>query len=86
MRNAEFDRETVLRAAMGAFMVNGYAKNSMQDLTKATGLHPGSIYCAFNNKKGLLLATIGQYQQDKNLQFQQFFDNTKPALGNLHDY
>ncbi|MFT6925100.1 MAG: TetR/AcrR family transcriptional repressor of nem operon [Psychromonas sp.] len=86
MRNAEFDRETVLRAAMSAFMVNGYAKTSMQDLTKATGLHPGSIYCAFENKKGVLLAAIDQYQQDRNLQFQQFFDNAKPALDNLRDY
>lgn len=86
MRIAEFDRETVLRAAMSTFMVNGYAKTSMQDLTKATGLHPGSIYCAFANKKGLLLAAIGQYQLDRNLQFQQFFNNSQPALDNLRDY
>ncbi|HBF45248.1 MAG TPA: TetR family transcriptional regulator, partial [Shewanella frigidimarina] len=26
MRHAEFDRETVLRAAMSTFLVNGYAK------------------------------------------------------------
>lgn len=40
MRNAEFDREKVLRSAMTAFMDKGYGKTSMQDLTKATGLHP----------------------------------------------
>ena len=43
MRNAEFNKETVLRAAMVAFMAKGYAKTSMQDLKAATGLHPGSI-------------------------------------------
>lgn len=73
MRSAEFDREFVLRAAMNAFMEKGYAKTSMQDLKKATGLHPGSIYCAFENKKGVLLAAIEQYNDDANKKFSDFF-------------
>ncbi len=86
MRHAEFDRERVLRAAMCTFMVNGYAKTSMQDLTKATGLHPGSIYCAFDNKKGLFIAAIEQYQQDRTAQFRQLFANGRSAVDNLTDY
>ncbi|MEM5503236.1 TetR/AcrR family transcriptional regulator [Shewanella frigidimarina] len=86
MRHAEFDRKTVLRAAMSTFLVNGYAKTSMQDLTKATGLHPGSIYCAFDNKKGLFIAAIEQYQQDRNEQFQQLFANDRSAVDNLGAY
>ncbi|MGX9463322.1 TetR/AcrR family transcriptional regulator [Shewanella sp. A14] len=86
MRRAEFDRETVLRAAMSTFLVNGYAKTNMQDLTKATGLHPGSIYCAFDNKKGLFIAAIEQYQQDRNKQFEQLFANDRSAVDNLSDY
>ncbi|WP_394129033.1 TetR/AcrR family transcriptional regulator [Shewanella maritima] len=86
MRNAEFDRESVLRGAMCAFTTNGYAKTSMQDLTKATGLHPGSIYCAFENKKGLLLAAIEQYQLDKTQQFDTFFNNTCDVQANLQTY
>lgn len=86
MRNAEFDRQAVLRAAMGAFMMKGYTKTSMQDLTKATGLHPGSIYCAFENKKGLLLAAIGQYHDDRSAQFQQIFTNSNNPLDNLKTY
>jgi len=86
MRHAEFDREKVLRAAMRVFTVNGYAKTSMQALTKATGLHPGSIYCAFTNKKGLLLAAIGQYQQDRNQQFRQLFVNDESIIENLRNY
>lgn len=86
MRNAEFDRQVVLRAAMGAFMMKGYTKTSMQDLTKATGLHPGSIYCAFENKKGLLLAAIGQYHDDRSAQFQQLFANSNNPLDNLKAY
>ncbi|CAH9054805.1 HTH-type transcriptional repressor ComR [Pseudoalteromonas holothuriae] len=83
MRSAEFDKEHVLRQAMTAFMQYGYSKASMQKLTQATGLHPGSIYCAFKNKQGLLLASVEQYQKDKNDQFESLVaehNDVKSAL------
>ncbi|MCP3130157.1 TetR/AcrR family transcriptional regulator [Shewanella sp. KJ2020] len=86
MRNAEFNREQVLRGAMTAFMHKGYTKTSMQDLTQATGLHPGSIYCAFTNKRGLLIAAIEQYQLDRNTQFSLFFTDSADVLANLKRY
>lgn len=86
MRVAEFDREFVLRQAMLAFTQCGYAKTSMQKLTQVTGLHPGSLYAAFSNKKGVFLAAIEQYQTDKNQQFNAFFCNNAPVLPNLRAY
>ncbi|MDF2176695.1 TetR/AcrR family transcriptional regulator [Aliiglaciecola sp. CAU 1673] len=86
MRNAEFDRQQVLRSAMHAFMHKGYNKTSMQDLTAATGLHPGSIYCAFGNKKGLLLAAVEQYRADRTSQMATVFSSKKPVLAKLKDY
>mgnify|MGYP003384834900 FL=1 len=86
MRNAEFDREKVLRSAMNAFMSKGFANTSMQDIKKATGLHPGSIYCAFENKRGLLLAALEQYRLDKETEFKQFFPTNKPVTDNLKTY
>ncbi|QLE86701.1 TetR/AcrR family transcriptional regulator [Shewanella sp. Scap07] len=86
MRQAEFDRQQVLRSAMTAFSAKGYSKTSMQDLTKATGLHPGSIYCAFENKRGLLLASLEQYRLDRNSEFEQFFDADNKAIINLKHY
>jgi len=86
MRNAEFNREQVLRQAMTAFMQKGYGKTSMPDLTKATGLHPGSIYCAFNNKRGLLLAAVEQYQQDRNQQLIDCFSAPRPIMASLKAY
>lgn len=86
MRNPEFNKEKVLRSAMTAFMHKGYAKTSMQDLSKATGLHPGSIYCAFENKRGLLLAALGQYKEDRDIEFKTFFDGSKPILTALKIY
>lgn len=61
MRCAEFDRDQVLTQAMEAFRTNGYAKTTMQDLVAATGLHPGSLYAAFGNKRGLLLEAVDHY-------------------------
>jgi len=86
MRNAEFDREHVLRCAMKAFMSKGYAKTSMQDLKRATGLHPGSIYCAFENKRGLLLAALAQYRKDRHREFEVFFATEIPVLTALRNY
>ncbi|WP_462168901.1 TetR/AcrR family transcriptional regulator [Pseudoalteromonas lipolytica] len=64
MRTAEFDNDYVLRQAMLAFMEFGYAKTSMQKLTHVTGLHPGSLYGAFGNKKAIFLRAIEQYQKE----------------------
>jgi AcrR family transcriptional regulator len=86
MRNAEFDREKVLRSAMNAFMNKGFANTSMQDLKKVTGLHPGSIYCAFENKRGLLLAALEQYRLDRTTEFEQFFSVSQQTTDNLKSY
>jgi len=86
MRNAEFDKEKVLRSAMTAFLHKGYAKTSMQDLKKATGLHPGSIYCAFENKRGLLLAALEQYSLDRTIEFERFFSAAQLSINNLKTY
>lgn len=81
MRTAEFDRPTVLRAAMQLFLDTGYSKTSMQALKVATGLHPGSIYCAFGNKEGLMLAALEQYNEDRGLEFRTFFASVSAWQG-----
>ena len=81
MRSAEFDRDLVLRSAMEAFRARGYAKTTMQDLVAATGLHPGSLYAAFGNKRGLLLATVDHYVQEKGAQRRRCFDQPSPLAG-----
>ncbi|MGP8307935.1 TetR/AcrR family transcriptional regulator [Vibrio sp. YIC-376] len=86
MRNAEFDREYVLSSAMNEFIAKGYNKTSMQDLKRATGLHPGSIYCAFENKRGLLLAALDHYATTKTQSFEQFFDDPKHILPGFERY
>lgn len=86
MPPAKFDRQQVLRSAMTTFVQKGYSKTNMQDLTKATGLHPGSIYCAFENKRGLLLAALAQYKEDSELRFKDYFSQDIPVLQALKNY
>jgi AcrR family transcriptional regulator len=86
MRNAEFDREYVLSSAMNEFIAKGYNKTSMQDLKRVTGLHPGSIYCAFGNKRGLLLAALDHYATTKSQSFERFFDDPKQILSGFERY
>ncbi|MFC3024149.1 TetR/AcrR family transcriptional regulator [Vibrio zhugei] len=86
MRAAEFNRETVLRAAMNQFISHGYSKTSMQDLKRVTGLHPGSIYCAFENKRGLLLAALEQYAHDRACEFERFFTQNDFVLMGIRQY
>ena len=81
MRTASFDRAQVLRAAMQAFRHKGFAATTMQDLVAATGLHPGSIYGAFGNKKGLLLATVDQYVLDRQAELELCLEHNTPFAG-----
>lgn len=86
MRNPEFNKEQVLRSAIKAFVCKGYNKTSMQDLKQATGLHPGSIYCAFENKQGLLIAALKQYNEDSAAKFVQLVSGHNTVLEGLKNY
>jgi TetR/AcrR family transcriptional regulator, transcriptional repressor for nem operon len=86
MRIAEFDREQVLRSAMAAFVANGYGKTSMQDLKRVTGLHPGSIYCAFENKRGLLLAALEHYAMERSSEFDELFAQSDSIMAGFDAY
>lgn len=86
MRSAEFDRDRVLRSAMDVFIAKGYSNTSMQDLKQATGLHPGSIYCAFKNKRGLLLAALEHYRNQRYTQFVTLFAESSSVLGAISAY
>lgn len=62
-RPAQYDHTQVLNTAAQVFWDKGYAGTSMADLVGATGLKPGSLYAAFDNKQGLFDAAIDHYAQ-----------------------
>jgi len=86
MRSAEFDHQEVLRAVMTVLSKKGYAKTRVQDLKKATGLHPGSIYSAFNDKRGLFIAALKQYQEDRFAFIDDLFSNSPTLLAGVYAF
>ena len=60
-RPRQFDEEAALEAAMGAFWARGYEATSMADLCACTGLHKGSLYQAFGDKRKLFLTALKHY-------------------------
>lgn len=66
-RPREFELDVAARDAMNVFWDRGYEGASLPDLIAGTGLSRGSLYKAFGDKKGLLLAALDLYM-DKGLQ------------------
>jgi TetR/AcrR family transcriptional repressor of nem operon len=62
-RRKEFDREEVLERAMQAFWCKGYEATSVQDLLDEMGIHRGSFYDTFGDKRSLFLAAIDRYNE-----------------------
>lgn len=60
-RPRSFDMDKALDEAMEVFWRHGYEGASINDLTKAMGINPPSLYAAFGNKEGLLRAALDQY-------------------------
>ncbi len=60
-RQPAFERSDVLDKASKIFLRNGFQRTTIKDITKATGLQPGSIYSAFENKSGLYTEVIEHY-------------------------
>jgi TetR/AcrR family transcriptional repressor of nem operon len=64
-RPREFDEDAVLSAAAKTFWEHGYHATSIDDLCAATGLRRGSLYGAYGDKKGMLLAALARYSEGR---------------------
>ncbi len=56
-----FDRDAALREAMLLFWRHGYEATSVNELTKAMGITPPSLYTAFGDKRLLFLESVQLY-------------------------
>jgi AcrR family transcriptional regulator len=61
-RPRSFDREAALDSAMEVFWNKGFEAASLNDLTKAMGINPPSLYAAFGDKEKLFLEAIERYE------------------------
>ncbi len=62
-RPREFDTAFACDAAARVFWQRGYHATSLDDLCEATGILRGSLYGAFGDKRGMLLAALDHYAE-----------------------
>ena len=79
-RQPAFEREDVLEKASEVFLRNGFQRTTIKDITKATGLQPGSIYSAFENKTGLYTEVIEHYTKRQIAVLDTFAENHDTSL------
>ncbi|HTH74758.1 MAG TPA: TetR/AcrR family transcriptional regulator [Trinickia sp.] len=78
-RPREFDLASVAQAAARTFWERGYHATSLDDLCDATGLLRGSLYGAFGDKHGILLAALEHYADGALTQLAERLDAARPA-------
>ncbi|WP_219837218.1 TetR/AcrR family transcriptional regulator [Paenibacillus sp. R14(2021)] len=78
-RTKEFDQDAVLLKAMRLFWHQGYEKTSMQELVTHMGIHKGSMYDTFGDKRSLYIKTLKRYSEMLEESQQRRMANTKSA-------
>jgi TetR/AcrR family transcriptional regulator, transcriptional repressor for nem operon len=73
-RPREFSTEAAALAAADVFWEYGYNAASIDDICKRTGLLRGSLYGAFGDKKGILLAALEHYSKRTVARLAQFLE------------
>ncbi|MGJ8662351.1 MAG: TetR/AcrR family transcriptional regulator [Marinicella sp.] len=60
-RPRKIEPEVILENAMQVFWEKGYDGTSMVDIMAATGMHKGSLYQTFGDKKSMFMAALELY-------------------------
>ena len=79
-RPRKFDEDDVLAAAARVFWEKGYHSASIDDLCEATGVLRGSLYGAFGDKRGLLLAALARYGEGRIARLSESLESARQAL------
>jgi AcrR family transcriptional regulator len=65
-RPRKFSREGVLQKALPVFWKYGFARTTLPDLEKATGVNKSGLYAEFESKEALFLACLRHYLDTRN--------------------
>lgn len=83
-RTAHFNRAHILATVSDLFWDKGYQGTSIQDLVAATGLNRSSLYNSFGSKMELYKTVLIQYQDDRQVVFQNSLMRAENPLQALH--
>lgn len=78
-RPRKFDEDAVLTAAARVFWEKGYHAASIDDLCAATGVLRGSLYGAFGDKRGILLAALARYGEGRVTRLAESLQSPNPS-------
>lgn len=81
-----FNRNDVLDKASQVFLRNGFQRTTIKDITKATGLQPGSIYSAFENKSGLYTEVIDYYTKQQVILLDSCAENNDSSIAAIKSF
>ncbi|GAB6991196.1 TetR/AcrR family transcriptional regulator [Paenibacillus pini] len=62
-RHKEFDEGLAVEQALELFWAKGYESTSIQDLCDHMGIHRGSLYDTFGDKKALFIRCLDRFRQ-----------------------
>jgi TetR/AcrR family transcriptional regulator, transcriptional repressor for nem operon len=86
-RPRKFEPDQVLDTAMRQFWKRGYRATSVEDLVRATGVKPGSLYGAFKGgKHALFLGSLRRYSKLIVPQKLGRLDSTGASLADVRAY
>ena len=81
-----FDQTAVLDHAVDAFWEHGYTGTPVQELCDAMGLHPGSLYTAFGDKRALFLTALDRYADTVSRQAIERIERAPDGLAGIRAY
>jgi len=64
MSEALKTRDKIIEAARDLFLMQGYNATGLSEITKVSGVNPGSLYYFFPTKEDLLVAVLDWYRQN----------------------
>ena len=85
-RPIEFEPDKVLKFAMLQFWEKGYKSTSMRDISACTGLQPGSLYLAYQDKRKLFIEALDLYIRQRKEFIKTIFGTDEPALVKFRNY
>lgn len=85
-RPRAFDRDEVLDKAMAKFWSDGFHATSMQQLVDATGLNRASMYQNFHDKRGLFIAAVDHYIEQRSAKRLASVDSDGDPIQVIRDY
>lgn len=85
-RPRKFAEADVVRDAMSVFWDRGFRAASVSDLSRATGVLPGSLYGAFGDKRGLFEAALIGYMEDGRERVRRALEQASSPLEGIRMY